>query len=360
MPAAITPRAASTPDKPPRRRWRWPVALKVFGGILVVLGAYSGWIVWRGYRQLVAIEKIEDLGGAVEVRHVGPDWLRRSVGDDHMRALDSVQGLRCKIDSPDPQLFREIGKWPEVSKIEIFFGDWDTQFWASDRSKMKKLLSKTAKRPSAPETGFASLRHLSRLQKLGVCGPLVTDSGWESIEFMENLVELSLCYCPITDSTAFHFTNLKRLENLEVEFTLITDDGLKHISNLTNLTRLDLTGTRITDAGLMHLQKLTNLQYLDLEVTDVTDIGLVKLAGLSNIQTLGLADTQISDAGLTHLSPFRDLRTLNLINTKITDAGITRLQTLTQLKTLQVYDTKVTAEGVKKLKLALPQLDVWW
>jgi hypothetical protein len=42
------------------------------------------------YRQYAAIREIEKLGGQVEMRPRGPNWLRNSMGKEWMKSLDHV------------------------------------------------------------------------------------------------------------------------------------------------------------------------------------------------------------------------------------------------------------------------------
>ena len=413
MPGPVIDNAASSTDKPPRRRWRLPLALKMFVTLLAVLTAATGWIIWRGYRQLAAIEQIEQskpggMKGEVKCEPIGPAWLRKQLGAERMRMFDRVTQVGCLLERPNPELFREIGHWSDVTQLGIFLGPVDQSKFKSLRTPadFRHVVSNWAEQNRETETGFKHFRRLTQLKILAFQGPAVTDRELDCLENFSNLTHLAFEFTPITDVTVQHFSKLKKLEWLRVPLTLITDEGLRHISELSNLNFLDLTGTQITDAGLDHLQGLPNLVELYLKGTEITNAGLArltrlpKLAGLdlesekiddeglrlisaltnvrivnltrarvtdagfehlkalTNIRSLDLTESRITDSGLEHLQGLTNLEELRLIGTDITDAGLVHLKTLTNLNQLWVHDTKVTAAGVEELERALPKLHV--
>jgi Leucine-rich repeat (LRR) protein len=413
MPEPVIDTAASSTDRPPRRRWRLPLALKMFVTLLAMLTAAGGWIIWRGYRQLAAIEQIEQstsggMKGEVKCEPIGPTWLRKQLGADRMRMFDRVTQVGCYLESPNPELFREIGHWSDVTQLGIFLGPMDQSEFKSltTLADFRRVVSQWAEQNRETETGFKHFRRSTQLKLLGFQGPLVTDRELDSIENFPNLTHLIFELAPITDVTARHFSKLKKLEFLRVPLTLITDEGLRHISELSNLNFLDLSGTQITDAGLAHLQGLPNLESVLLKGTEITNAGLAhlsrlpKLAGLgldsekiddeglrhistlinvrildlsraritdsglehlqalTNLTSLTLTESRITDAGLEHLQALRNLEALYLNGTETTDAGLVHLKNLTNLNVLRVHDTKVTAAGVEELERALPKLHV--
>jgi len=413
MPEPVIDTAASSTDKPPRRRWRLPLTLKMFVTLLAMLTAAGGWIIWRGYRQLAAIEQIEQsklggMKGEVKCEPIGPTWLRKQLGADRMRMFDRVTQVGCYLESPNPELFREIGRWSNVTQLGIFLGPMDQSEFESLKTPadIRHVVSQWAEQNRETETGFKHFRRLTQLKLLAFQGPSVTDRELDCIENFPNLTHLIFELTPITDVTARQFSKLKKLEFLRVPLTLIADEGLRHISELSNLNFLDLTGTQITDAGLAHLQglprleslilkgteitnaglahlsrlpklaglgldsekiddeglrhirALTNVRILDLTRARVTDAGFEHLQALTNIRSLTLTESRITDAGLEHLQALRNLEVLYLDGTEITDAGLVHLKTLTNLNFLRVHDTKVTAAGVEELERAFPKLDV--
>src|SRR5438045_2667946 len=80
-----------TSEKPPRRR-RWiPLSLKGFVAILLLVGVGGPlWIGLRGWRQQVAINEIERVGGEIETLPRGPEWLRAAVGESFLKWFDDA------------------------------------------------------------------------------------------------------------------------------------------------------------------------------------------------------------------------------------------------------------------------------
>ena len=381
--------AESPSDKPPRRRWQWPLALKMFVAFLAILSFVGGWIIWRGYEQLAAIEKIEHtsvggMKGWVTCEPIGPTWLRDGLGAERMRMFDRVTAVQCFLESPDPKLVCEIGCWSHLKEMGIFFFPKDQSRLQSLKtlSEVRQVVSQWAEQNREMETGFQHFHGFDELMQLGFHGPSVTDRDLDWLENLTNLNLLILEICPITDVTVYRIRTLKKLVYLRVPVTLITDDGLRPIGELTSLKTLDLAGTQVTDAGLTQLQNLTELEDLHLQGTEVTSAGLARLSSFSKLNrlefeaekiddeglrhisalphltSLHLQKSPITDAGLEHLQSMENLEDLHLDGTAITDAGLRILKKMTNLKGLSVNDTKVTAAGVAELKLALPELHI--
>ena len=55
--------------------------------VVVAVGLHFGFPI---YRQQVAIREIERVGGSVETRDGGPEWLRDQVGAERMKLFDEV------------------------------------------------------------------------------------------------------------------------------------------------------------------------------------------------------------------------------------------------------------------------------
>ena len=322
----MTTSADPTIDKPPRRRRRWPVALKIFGGVLLVLGVCSGWILWRGYRQLVAIEKIEGsvkwgvrivridrLGSPPVVTDpVGPMWFRKRLGGERMRMFDRVTEVNLDLSSRDPELLQEIGRWSDVSSLTIQpDAKSRLEFIAKTPAEVRNSRMQLAKSNRTSGCGFEHLRGLTNLKILDIYIPNATDRDFDWLERAPNLVELHIEDAAITDATAIPIGKLSRLEYLSLPNTLIGAEGLRSIGALTNLDHLELSATRVSDAGLAHLKNLTALNHLDLDLTEITDAGLVHLQDL-NLQSLYVAHTKITIDGLIRIRKLKNLKSLSI------------------------------------------------
>lgn len=238
-------------DRPLRPR-RWiPLSLRMFLALLAIAGMGSVWVGVRGYRQLVAIRQLEDLGSDIVQTPAGPLWLRNLVGADRMRMFDEV--------------------------TEVNYGR------------------------EATNAGLEHLRGFNRLQLLTLAPAPVTNAGLEHLRGLTCLQELNLSFTQVTDVGLEHLRGLTSLQDLSLNYVQVTDAGLEHLRGLTSLQCLRLDGTRVTDAGLEHLRELTHLEDLSLRNAHVTDVGLEHLQGLNRLQRLYLRDTHVTDAGVAEL-----------------------------------------------------------
>ena len=290
------------------------MALKIFAGILLLLGTYSGWIVWRAYRQLAAIEKIEKIvrdekssewliwPGSVVCDPVGPHRLRDLLGEDRMRMFDRISQFNCTMSKSKPQLLKEISCCQDIKSLRIEIGTIHrSRFAAPIKAEFRDKLAGNTNLRQMTDNGFEHLRHLYKLEDLTLNGDLVADHGLNCLEGLPNLVHLNLDNASITDAMALHIGKLSQLRELHLSNTLISDAGLRHFNKLTNLQILDLRETRITDAGLAHLCKFTNLKQLNLIGTEITDSGLVHLRALTSLEQIDVFATNLTEAGVTEL-----------------------------------------------------------
>ncbi len=150
-------------DKPPRRRRRIPLSLRMLVAILAILGAGSTFLVvsvWLPYqRELQVIQRTGGyLGTTVTAETVCPEWLQTIVGINRIKEF---------------RIFERV-RFVDLTNSEV--SDTD-----------------------------ASLALLSRLT---------------------NLRSLYLDHTAVTDAGLVHLSELKQLEVLSLESTRVTDDGL--------------------------------------------------------------------------------------------------------------------------------------
>jgi Leucine-rich repeat (LRR) protein len=112
------------------------------------------------------------------------------------------------------------------------------------------------------------------------------------------------------------------LERLYVRGTSITDEGIQVLADLTNLVELDLSDVSMTDKGLASLAGLTKLRRLNLQSADVTDAGLDVLKNMPALEELSLYRTKVTNAGLAKLSGLKNLRTVDLRYSRVTSSGV--------------------------------------
>ncbi len=158
------------------------------------------------YRQQLAIREIERLGGLVDTRPGGPQWLRDRVGDARMKLLDEV--ITIHLDSSQ-----------------------------------------------VTDAGLAYLKGLTSLQELSLSGTQVTGVGLASLKDLPGLRILWLHGSRVTDAGLAHLNGMVRLRVLWLQDTQITDAGLPHLKVLTSLEEVTLNRTKVTDEGLAELQR---------------------------------------------------------------------------------------------------------
>ncbi len=226
------------PAEPVSRPWRRFLRLSVRGLIVLVLviGAWLGWLVRSARIQREAVVAIEDAGGAVSY-----DW-------------DRMSG-NVSVGRP----------WaPEwlVDLIGVDYFGHVTEAWVDETS-------------TVTDGVIAKAECLTQVHNLVLFSTSVSDAGLSHLRGLTKLNRLHLGDTEITDAGLANLKGLSNLGQLYVNGTQITDVGLIHLKGLVNLDVLDVKRTRVTDAGLVHLKALTNLEHLDLSATQVTDAGLV-------------------------------------------------------------------------------------
>jgi internalin A len=246
-----------------RRPWRKFLRLSVRGLLVLVLviGAWLGWLVRSAHIQRDAVAAIEQAGGhvAYESPFVNgqfiPDyapywsrWIVKGLGIDYFA---------------HPVRVRLAAKATDESMVHV-------------------------RRLAGPFQLFLSMTE-------------ITDAGLVHLEGVPNLSELILANTQVTDAGLIHLKGQSNLRALAIPSTATSDAGLVHLSALTNLSDLSLSNTQVTDAGLVHLKALTNLTDLNLSSTQVTDAGLEHLKALINLSNLGLRGTRVTDGGIQKL-----------------------------------------------------------
>src|SRR6478752_3451134 len=105
MSTLANPTPDATTDKPPRpRRW-FPLSLRLFAVILLLL--FAGSVLWIGvpaYRQNLALSEIERLGGIARTEPAGWKWLRDCVGEGRMRMFENVVMIDLGPEATDATL----------------------------------------------------------------------------------------------------------------------------------------------------------------------------------------------------------------------------------------------------------------
>jgi hypothetical protein len=195
---------------PPRSRfrlphWGWFLLATV---VLVIAGiGLSIWLPW--HREQQVIQRIESWGGYATAGTVGPKWLRKLVGEIHMK---------------------EFKVFERTAEVQL-------------------------QRRAINDTQIAHLGGLKNLEVLDLERTAVTDAGLNHLSKLTKLQSLGLNGTAVTDSGLAHLNTFTNLRILILSNTAVTDAGLIHLSGLTNLHTLQLFGTAVTATGIEKLQK---------------------------------------------------------------------------------------------------------
>ena len=166
--------------------------------VLVVVGLGFG---VPAYQQWTAVNEMSEFG-CIDIggrSPVGPNWLRRLIGEERMLAFDDVQSFHFN---------------PDINRhLRLYF------VWT------------------------------------GATGQVIDDAGLASIIRFTRLKRLRLSCTNITDVALQHVSQLKKLEALFLDGTDVTDASIPLLKRLPNLRELSLRGTRVSEAGVEELKR---------------------------------------------------------------------------------------------------------
>jgi Leucine Rich repeat len=211
------------------RPWRRYLRLSVRGLIVIVLlvGAWFGWLVRSARIQREAAAVIEQAGGMVTYEF---GW------DDNPKSKWT--------DNSPPKGKPSAPKWLGDALGIDYFSRVCSVFFPRD----------------CTDRDLVYIGRLTALEYLGLQGANVTDAGLAHLTGLSRLNELNLNGTQITDAGLAHLKGLSELSTLRLPYTQITDAGLVHLKGLAKLSELWLNGTQVTDAGVKDLQRaLPNL-----------------------------------------------------------------------------------------------------
>lgn len=168
-------------DRPRRARWI-PLSLRMFMAVLAIC-SLSGtwWIVFRGYPRWAAVREIERRGGAVLMGSAAPTLVRRCVGNDWMKAVDTpdfVSASRTRFSDADMPLLDRLAEMTNLSLQ-------NTQITDAALERMvhyPRLETLDLDSTAITDAGLQHLRGCSSLRRLSLVGTAVTDAGVESLE----------------------------------------------------------------------------------------------------------------------------------------------------------------------------------
>lgn len=185
----------------PRMRWL------VLAALLLTLAAVGLGVGVPLYRQHTLIQRIETLGGTV-YQTPGPYWLRECIGDEGMRLVDEISGIRFL---PDEETF------------------------TSRTSRANRGLVLIVGYP------FTS-------------GPTIDDATLVCLTALDDLISLHLDTTNISDAGLRHIAHLTTLEALTLKGTDVSDESIPLLITFGGLQQLDIRGTQISESGAAKLR----------------------------------------------------------------------------------------------------------
>ena len=228
------------------------------------------------------------------------DELRRLPALPHLKEL-YVNG-RLWYDQPAPRVQATIALFNEATSLEKFVMSKPVQTYIPFNDPALK--------------GLAPLKNLKEVRI-----HQTRSSGVSLAPFP--LTHLDLNYAVTFNDTGMASLKGKTtLQRLYLRGTSITDAGIENLAGLTNLIELDLSDVAMTDTGLSHLSKLTKLRRLNLQSADVTDAGIDVLKNMPELEELSLYRTKVSNAGLAKLASLTNLRSVDLRYSRVTTSGV--------------------------------------
>ncbi|HKA05900.1 MAG TPA: hypothetical protein VKD71_01500, partial [Gemmataceae bacterium] len=409
--ATPAPSEALVPVRVPSRRSRWPVAVAIVVGVLLVgavaavlyvFGMNRGTVVVepanqeaQDHLQRARVQLWDDDGRVIEFapgessRSVPIGSYRVSIADGErldpnparvevrraetaiirvIRAPNMVVPIRPKKDPPKKDSLPD----PDVSAAEWVHGLGGTVALAMPGRKLREVGPKDTLPPgpfavraigitSAPVAGgLHRLAGLTELQSIVLTDCQVTNADLAQVGGLGTLKELVVRADAeagrVTDAGLAHLVKLTRLERLTLAGQPVTDAGLAHLGELTALKEVGFAGTRITGTGFAYLRKSTSLEEIH-GIGAPTDLGMAHLPHFKRLTYVDLGDgLNVTDAGLKHLAGLAHLENVIAHNSRLTDDGLKALTGLTRLRTLGVDGTGLTDAGVAHLK-AFPHLE---
>lgn len=185
---------APTTDKPPRLRRCIPASLRIFLGMVVLVGVWGS---TSAYRRGVAIREVKHFNGSIQyLSRQRPEWQLAWIGDERMQWFDD----------PDHIVF-----WPDDENLKR-------------RSRHGGII-----RP--------------------IDGPLIDDEALKCVLGLPRLKSLDLAFSSVGDAGIKHVAHLQELEELRLEGSDVSDLSVPILSQMRGLKRLNVEHTKITHSG---------------------------------------------------------------------------------------------------------------
>lgn len=165
--------------------------------VTVLIGAAGIFIPYQREQRIA--KEIESVGGIVERKFLGPNWIPMLIPD-------------------------RFDFWDRITEVYL------------SHSRVT-------------DTGLKDLEGLWNLNELYLLNTQISDAGLEHLKGLTSLRHLDLDSTLTTDVGLEHLNGLTSLRHLDLDSTHTTDVGLEHLKGLKNLVVLDLAETQTTIEG---------------------------------------------------------------------------------------------------------------
>ena len=374
---------------PRRRRLRFGLrTLLLTMAIAAVLMGTAGTFLLRLNARRQAVSQARQYGWKVYLDHeirgddgrkndpLGPDWVRRYLGDD---AFSSVAYLRVKASKEYSKHYALISKFPNLVHLDIAgteFIDRDMRYVAGAK-ELKTLVLRDA---GITNAGLSLLGNNSKLTTLALQGTNVDASFLEGVQLLAELQELSLSNTKIQGRELGRLRTLANLQKISLrQGPPLARDDWREISQLESLQglslvkvkildgfsgfeprhlrRLEVAASNLTREDLIVISKLRTLEMLIAPSPQWDDDTLASLVEWPYLQTLFVRSAPITDQGAEHLAKMASLRVLDVSFSEITDQGAARFAKLKDLKRLTL-GPHVSIECASQLAKELPDCEI--
>jgi hypothetical protein len=241
----------------PPRSWVWRWGRRVLALLLLLLltaGTGVGWLWWGWRAEQPTIARLRTAPQQVHVRSIGPERLRRVLGDRLGYLTDRVNSafVRSLGGAEIEQL--DLPSLTHIEKLTLS-GCELRHSHLSQLAGLQQLQELLLFDLKIEKPDLAFLEKLPALSKLFLRGKWVAEAGFEHLTGARRLKELSLPETGMADADLQHLRGLSSLEELDIRRNPISDDGLEYLQGLKSLRVLWLDGTAVTSSGVAKLKQ---------------------------------------------------------------------------------------------------------
>jgi hypothetical protein len=219
-------------------------------------------------------------------------------------------------------------------------------------SKLPNLIYLSISWTKVDNAGLEQLSN-SHLLKLHLRGNKIDAKSLQLVSQIKSLELLNVAECKnIPDSAYAQLAKLAKLQTLWLESTDTSDSTIPYINKIKTLTELELVDTAVTIGGIRQLSKLPDLVHLKYRGQPIDPSWVPVLAKFPKLILLGFSSTNIDDATLAAIArQMPKVENIDLENCRgVTDAGLASIRNLKRLYWTKVSGTSVTPAAVEAYK----------